>query len=147
MKDELRLLDTNIVVYFYSKDELAKQRIALSLLEHKNLMVTRQVINELCNILICKFAKSAKEVGSVLDELENIPVLELTENTTRRALDIIAQYHYSFGDSMLLASAIENDCSTLYSEDFQHGQIIRGKLKIINPFYKIGINIGSADSK
>ena len=34
---------------------------------------------------------------------------------------------------MIVASALEAKCEILYSEDMQHGQIIEGKLKIINP--------------
>ena len=29
---------------------------------------------------------------------------------------------------------LENKCDTLYSEDFQHGQVIDGILRIVNPF-------------
>jgi len=35
---------------------------------------------------------------------------------------------------LIVASALENNCSILYTEDFQNGQIIEKKLKIINPF-------------
>jgi predicted nucleic acid-binding protein len=35
---------------------------------------------------------------------------------------------------MIVASALENDCSILYSEDMQDGQIIEGKLRLRNPF-------------
>jgi predicted nucleic acid-binding protein len=30
--------------------------------------------------------------------------------------------------------ALESNCSVLYTEDLQHGQVIEKKLKIINPF-------------
>jgi predicted nucleic acid-binding protein len=35
---------------------------------------------------------------------------------------------------MIVASALENNCTTLYSEDMQHQQIIENQLLIINPF-------------
>jgi predicted nucleic acid-binding protein len=34
----------------------------------------------------------------------------------------------------MLASALENDCTILYSEDMQHNQVIEQSLRIINPF-------------
>jgi predicted nucleic acid-binding protein len=37
-------------------------------------------------------------------------------------------------DSLIIASALENDCEQLYPEDLQHEQIIQKKIKIINPF-------------
>jgi len=36
--------------------------------------------------------------------------------------------------NVLVYALLENDCSILYSEDMQNGQIIEGKLKISNPF-------------
>jgi len=47
---------------------------------------------------------------------------------------IAEQYKYSIWDSLIIASALESNCSALYTEDLQHGQIIDKKLKIINPF-------------
>ncbi|MDR0516418.1 MAG: hypothetical protein LBH25_05165 [Fibromonadaceae bacterium] len=44
------------------------------------------------------------------------------------------KYHYSWWDSLVLASALENGCQTFYSEDMQHKQIIESSIKIINPF-------------
>ena len=39
----------------------------------------------------------------------------------------------SWYDSLLIAAAAEAGCSTLYTEDMQHGAVIRG-VKIVNPF-------------
>ncbi|MBC8485458.1 MAG: hypothetical protein H8D45_05400 [Bacteroidetes bacterium] len=44
------------------------------------------------------------------------------------------KYHYSVYDSLILASAIEADCTILFSEDLHHNQLIENKLRIINPF-------------
>ena len=33
-----------------------------------------------------------------------------------------------------MAASLESDCTTLYTKDLQHSQIIDGKLTIINPF-------------
>jgi predicted nucleic acid-binding protein len=40
---------------------------------------------------------------------------------------------FSFYDALIVSSAIEAGCDTLYSEDMQHGRSIGG-LTIINPF-------------
>ena len=37
-------------------------------------------------------------------------------------------------DSLIVATALENGCTILYSEDMQHEQIIEKQIKIINPF-------------
>ena len=36
-------------------------------------------------------------------------------------------------DSLIVAAALEAECTTLYSEDMQHGQNVEGQLRIINP--------------
>ena len=40
---------------------------------------------------------------------------------------------FSYWDSLILAAALEAGCSTLYSEDMQHGQIVDESLTILNP--------------
>jgi predicted nucleic acid-binding protein len=50
-----------------------------------------------------------------------------------RALDIQARYRYGFYDALIIAAALSDGCSRLYSEDFQDGQRIEG-LTIVNPF-------------
>jgi predicted nucleic acid-binding protein len=55
-------------------------------------------------------------------------------NTILKASFLRKTYILSYWDSLIMASALENDCSVLYSEDMQHGQILEGRLKIINPF-------------
>ncbi len=49
-------------------------------------------------------------------------------------MDIKKRYRFSYWDSLIIASALENNCSILYSEDMQHSQVIEDNLKIINPF-------------
>lgn len=66
--------------------------------------------------------------------MENCQVALLTPDTITLALDISKRYQYSYYDSHIIAAALENNCSLLYSEDMQHGQEIEGKLKIVNPF-------------
>ena len=41
-----------------------------------------------------------------------------------------------FVDSLMISSALLNNCNILYSEDLQHNQLIENQLQIINPFLK-----------
>jgi len=52
----------------------------------------------------------------------------------------IEKYKYQYYDSLIIATAIENGCSILYSEDMQHNQNIENKLVIVNPFKEEQIN-------
>jgi len=57
-------LDTNILIYVYSVDEKEKQAKATELIEmNRNvLLISNQVINELCNTLFKKFSKSLRKL-------------------------------------------------------------------------------------
>jgi len=58
------------------------------------------------------------------------------------ALRIAEQYSYGIYDALIAAAALEAGCVTLYSEDFQDGQIIDGQLTIRNPFKGLGQQLG-----
>jgi len=45
-------------------------------------------------------------------------------------------YKFQFYDCLIIATALENNCTILYSEDMQHNQLIEDKLTILNPFKK-----------
>lgn len=61
-------------------------------------------------------------------------VVDVLYSTVIKAMDISILNGFAYWDSLILAVALENNCSTLYTEDMQDGQIIEGKLRIINPF-------------
>lgn len=49
------------------------------------------------------------------------------------ALRLSGRYHLSWFGSLIVAAAMEGQCSVLYSEDLQNGQRF-GNLQIENPF-------------
>ena len=62
------------------------------------------------------------------------PVIKIGKNEVLRAIEVSIKYEFSYWDSLVIASALENGCEILYSEDMQHNQIIEDKLKIKNPY-------------
>ena len=52
----------------------------------------------------------------------------------KKGIEIKAKYKFSFWDSLIVATAIENNCEILYTEDLQNGQLIERTLKVVNPF-------------
>lgn len=64
---------------------------------------------------------------------QHLHISSLYTNTSLKAINIKRRYRYSFWDSLIIASALENHCTLLYSEDMQHGQAIEGTLTIRNP--------------
>jgi predicted nucleic acid-binding protein len=53
--------------------------------------------------------------------------------THRTAHQICTRYGFGIYDGLIIASALEADCATLYTEDLQHGQVVEG-VRIENPF-------------
>jgi predicted nucleic acid-binding protein len=60
--------------------------------------------------------------------------LPLTADTHERALEIAECSGYRFFDGLIIASALDAGCDTLFSEDLEAGQVIDGRLTIRNPF-------------
>ncbi|MDD5373032.1 MAG: PIN domain-containing protein [Sulfurimonas sp.] len=136
MQDKI-FLDTNIVIYAFSEDEAQKQSIAFSLLdgEYNNALISKQVINELANILLKKFKLSSNQVENAILELDTIVnIVDFDLSTQIKALHVKDKYNLQFYDSLIIATALENKCTTLYSEDMHNGMLIENRLKIINPF-------------
>ena len=130
-------LDTNIVVYLYSGDEPEKQATALQLIEQNDPIISTQVLSELANTLSRKFALPFDVVAQAVEEVqEACAVLPVMPETISQALALAKKYQYSYYDSLILASALSADCSTLFTEDMHHGQVVANLLTINNPFPK-----------
>ena len=126
--------------YAYSATEPEKQTIAQQCITdyEKNSWISTQVLNELNNVLYRKFSLSYDDILSVMLELEGyFQIATVSPETIRQALILGERYRYSYFDSLMLASALEQNCSILFSEDMQCGQLISGQLRIVNPFESI----------
>jgi predicted nucleic acid-binding protein len=128
-------IDTNILVYIYSTEK-EKQNTILTLFENLDeIVISQQVIMEFCNVLTKKFKYPFKHIESaILDFERNFEIVELNINLIKEALKISEKYKFSYYDSLIIISALKNNCNILYSEDLQHNQLINRVLKIINPF-------------
>lgn len=134
MKDRA-FIDTNILVYLYSTDEPQKKYEANSLFGKCEPFISTQVLQELSNILKKKYKVEWQEINAVIDEIsQTVEVFTNNQNTIKSAIIIAEKYNFSFYDSLIISSAIESNCKTVYSEDLQHKQKIENKLQIINPF-------------
>ena len=134
MNDKI-FLDTNILVYCYSVTDQLKQRKAVEIASKPAVFVSTQVLQELCNIITRKFKFGYEQAATTIKECcHNNNLHTNTENTVLPACQIADQNGFSFYDSMIVAAAIESNCTVLYSEDLQDGQVIDGKLTVKNPF-------------
>jgi predicted nucleic acid-binding protein len=128
-------LDTNIVVYAYSHDEPEKQRVAKNLFQQQKLIISTQVLGEFSNVLRKKFHCQYPEIARAVTQITKIcQVVTITSNHVISALSLADKYGYHFYDCLVLATALTSNCTHVYSEDLQNGQLIESTLLIQNPF-------------
>ncbi len=133
MTDKI-FIDTNILVYLSSNDNLRRQKVVDILYKLSDAIISTQVLGEFSNVAYRNKIISSENLIEFINQFsESFEVAIITERTIIKAIKIKEKYKFSLWDSMILASALENNCSILYSEDMQHNQIIENKLKIINP--------------
>mgnify|MGYP002777112152 CR=1 FL=1 len=131
------LLDTNLWVYLYSKDPKEKHEKAHELLlaHIGSLLVSTQILGELYNVLTKKKLQTQVQAQEIISQIiAGFDVYEITSACVAETIQINIRYGYSYWDSSLIATALLNDCSILYSEDMQHNQMIERRLRIVNPF-------------
>ena len=121
----------------YSEDEIEKQQISENLVNQYSPIISIQVLNEICNVMIKKLNFNLQTTSNVIGELSEYCIVKtITTETIQSAVKVVEKYKYSYYDSLIISSALENQCNKLYSEDMQHGQSIENQIKIINPFIK-----------
>ena len=52
----------------------------------------------------------------------------------RKALELVERHKFPFYDALIVGSALELGCKTLYSEDLQNGMTVDRTLRIVDPF-------------
>ncbi|MEQ1554493.1 MAG: PIN domain-containing protein [Ferruginibacter sp.] len=127
-------VDSNICLYLLDIVD-AKKEIAKTILK-TNPTISTQVINENVNILFKKYKhlSNIEVVAHTKFLMHNCIVEIINEGTIAKALFTKEKYQLQWYDSLIVASALEANCTILYTEDMHHGLIIEGTLSIINPF-------------
>jgi predicted nucleic acid-binding protein len=126
-------LDTNILIYLEGND-VSKRKVAEILLSYDP-VIPVQVILEFINV-----TRRLRNVPKyqLITEASNLfihcLIAPMKQSTLDLAKGLIKKYDFQIFDSIIVASALETDCDTLYSEDMQHNMIVNQQLKIINPF-------------
>lgn len=95
-----------------------------------------QVLTEFSDVASRKSKLSWEKIADLLQLIDALcgHAIPLTAETYEAAADISRRYQYRIYDSLILAAAMQAGCTTVYTEDLQHGQKI-GSLTIQNPFF------------
>ncbi|AFY50362.1 putative nucleic-acid-binding protein, contains PIN domain [Nostoc sp. PCC 7524] len=133
-------VDSNIWLYRFilnssEPSAVQKQQIATNVTSEENLLVSTQVINEVCANLIRKAGFDNSQIQNLIEDFsEGCEILPVSLETLQYAVKLRSHYLLSFWDSLIVASAVLGQASVLYSEDMQDGLIIENFLQIVNPF-------------
>ncbi len=136
-------MDSNVFVYMFDETDNRKRDTAVRLVESAlhtgSASISFQVIHEILNVVTRKVA-TPMITGDAKRFMEEVlvPLWRVSPSVGlyNRALDIQARYRYGFYDSLIVAAALEEGCTRLYTEDLQDGQKIEG-LTIENPFLEV----------
>jgi predicted nucleic acid-binding protein len=126
-------LDSNILVYLVDKDIEKREKVLSFIFDEYT--ISTQVVTENVNVCLRRLKQTkerAFEHGQGL--INKFKVVQITPSTIELAFIISNKYQLSWWDSLIIASALENNCKTLYSEDMQDGLVIENTLTIVNPF-------------
>jgi predicted nucleic acid-binding protein len=143
MTDKQHFIDSNIWLYRLLDDErmtveerARKHQIATEVIDSGNsLIISVQVINEVCSNLLRKKRITELEIQTTIEDFYEIcNVVELNQEILMQASKLRQRYSFSFWDGLIVASALVAKAEILYSEDMQHGLQVENQIQIINPF-------------
>ena len=128
-------IDSNLLVY-YSSDKGEKLTVLKKLFHTASeKIISLQTLNEFANVCFKKHLLEPEEIKNAAEAYMNaFGLVHQNADTLLHAIKLKQKYHYSYFDSLVIATALEANCNVLYSEDLQHKQKIEHKLQIINPF-------------
>jgi predicted nucleic acid-binding protein len=130
--------DTNVLVYVFDRHESVKQMRAQNLVaEHmgaRDMVLSTQVLQELYVTLTRKKHLGAGDALEVVTTFAQERIVPATAELVLRGLALGQQHGVSAWDALIVQSALDAGCTTLYSEDFQDGMRFDGDLVVVNPF-------------
>lgn len=130
-------VDTNILVYAHLETENDSKHQKANVLVEKTLqplVISTQVLHEYYSAML-KNKMTDEWIQTNIEAMMDYCVIQLiTLSVIRLAHNIRICYRFSYWDSLIVASALDAGCTLLYSEDLQPHQLIKDKLRIMNPF-------------
>ena len=132
-------LDTNILVYAQDAAAPDKQRtsrdIIAALARSVDGVISTQVLQEFYVATTTKLGVAPLAAKGILKTFNVFEVIQVSPSLIQEAVDCSILNDFSFWDSLILATAASAGCSTLLSEDLNHGQTVLG-VTIRNPYRK-----------
>ncbi|MBI5323837.1 MAG: PIN domain-containing protein [Ignavibacteriae bacterium] len=134
MADKI-FVDSNIWLYAFMSEKSVKHDKAITIISNSDVYLNIQVINEVCYNLLKKSNYNNNEISELIYNFNKMyTIFNIGIPTLLNATSLRHKYKSSFWDSLILASALENNCNILLTEDISGADFIEKKLKVVNPF-------------
>jgi len=126
-------IDSNVILYLFSND--AKRKSYVQTLFTNQYFISTQVVNENVNVCLRRLKLPQQDAfNHGRNLLSSFNLLFIYRTTIENCYLLCTKYNFSFWDGLIVATALENSCAILLSEDMQDGLRVEGKLTIKNPF-------------
>ena len=137
MGDDLRFVDTNVLVYLFDGDAPGKQEVARRILTDRpeDLVLSIQVLGEFYVSVTRKLAEplAPESARNAVADLCALSVRPILPSLVLTAVQRSQTSQISYWDALIVESAIDAGAEVLLTEDLQHGQRF-GRLRVVNPF-------------
>ncbi len=122
---ELFLVDSNLIVYAYEKEESIKKERAKELLNQclsgeREFAISSQNLSEFVSVTTKKGKLSIDEAKNFvikMTQFRGFKKINYSTATIPDALDFVQQFKMSFWDSLLVATMRENGIFNIYTEN------------------------------
>jgi predicted nucleic acid-binding protein len=129
-------LDTNILVYSIDQSEAGKREKSRKLIKRltgeNSGVISTQVMQEFYVAATAKLGADPLLIKDILRSLERFETVVVSPVLIKEAIDCAIINRLSFWDALIVVAAESAHCETLWTEDLNHGQVIRG-VRIENP--------------
>lgn len=130
-------IDTNILVYAADMSEPLKSkqsRVIIKTLQNNQVgVISTQILQEFYVAATKKLRIDPLIAKSIIHNMRNLEIVAVDAELIEEAVDCSVLNRLSFWDALVVVSAEKANCQTLWTEDLNHGQTIRG-VKIENPY-------------
>jgi len=125
--------DTNVLVYAASENERKAGRAQQLVAEGGTISV--QILNEAANVARRKLRLSWPNTHAFLETIKAVlDVRPISLHVHEAGMLLAQKFQLAIYDAVIVASALDAGCDTLWSEDMQDGMVFENRLTVQNPF-------------
>lgn len=134
------LVDTNILVYAYDRNEFEKQGQAIETLNRLQITGSGRLSTQCLAEFFNAVTRGSAPMLTVEDAAQQVewlarawPVFDVTPQIVLEGIRGVREHRFSFWDAQIWAVARLNQVPVVLSEDFNPGAVVEG-VRFVNPF-------------